>query len=147
MLLRGAFRRCPSCGGRGAFFTSWFGKAEACRTCGLRWHRDVGYELGAAAVAAIIVMGPLLVVLGVVLAIMWPEVAVVPLMVVFVGAGLVLPIVLYPVSYTMWQAVDLFMKPAGPDDYLVDHHATGHATGHATDDVAGAQRSADDHDR
>lgn len=117
MLLRGAVRRCPWCGGRGAFFTSWFAKDESCRTCGLRWRRDdVGFELGAAAMAAIIVMGPLVVLLGLVLALTWPDVAVVPLMAVFVPAAVVLPIVLYPVSYTMWQAVDLRMRPPTPAD-------------------------------
>ncbi|MEM8746169.1 MAG: DUF983 domain-containing protein [Actinomycetota bacterium] len=118
MLLRGAFRRCPHCGGRGAFFTSWFGKAERCRTCGLAWRRDdVGFELGAAAMAAIIVMGPLVLALGVTLVITWPEVPVVPLLSVFLPLGLILPIVLYPVSYTMWQAVDLRMRPASPPDF------------------------------
>lgn len=66
--------------------------------------------------AAIIVMGPLVVALAVVLAITWPEVPVVPLLAVFLPAGLVLPIVLYPVSYTMWQAVDIVMRPVTAAD-------------------------------
>ena len=58
MLIRGAFRRCPWCGGRGGFFVGWYKKAECCQTCGLEWRRDdVGYELGAAAMTAIIVWG------------------------------------------------------------------------------------------
>lgn len=77
----------------------------------------MGFELGAAAVAAIIVMGPLILLLGVVLAITWPDVAVVPLMIVFMPAAALLPVVLYPVSYTMWQAIDLTMRPPSPDDY------------------------------
>ncbi len=122
MLLRGALRRCPWCGGRGAFFTSWFGKAEACRTCGLRWRRgDVGFELGAAAMAAMIVLGPLILALAVALAITWPEVPVTGLMIGFLTAGLVLPVVLYPMSYSMWQAVDLMMRPVEPDDFALDH--------------------------
>lgn len=67
--------------------------------------------------AAVIVLGPLVLALGVVLAITWPEVEVVPMMVAFITAGVVLPIVLYPISYTMWQAVDLVMRPAGPSDF------------------------------
>ena len=125
MLLRGAVRRCPSCGGRGAFFTSWFAKDEACHTCGLRWRRDdVGFELGAAAIAAIIVMGPLVLLLAAVLAITWPDVAVVPLLTVFVPSAIVLPVVLYPVSYTMWQAVDLRMRPPTAGDYDVPDGAS-----------------------
>jgi uncharacterized protein (DUF983 family) len=122
MLLRAVFRRCPWCGGRGAFFTSWFAKAPSCRTCGLRWRRDdVGFELGAAAIAAVIVIGPLVVALGGVLAISWPKVAVAPLMLAFLVAGTVLPVVLYPLSYTIWQALDLVMRPPEPDHFDLDH--------------------------
>lgn len=125
MLVRGAFRRCPWCGGRGAFFTSWFNKGHACRTCGLQWRRgDVGFELGAAATAAGIVLGPLVVGMGVALALTWPEVRVLPTTVVFLVFGAALPIVLYPVSYTMWQAVDLMMRPVEPDDFDLDHLET-----------------------
>ena len=67
--------------------------------------------------AAIIVMGPLVLALGVTLVITWPEVPVVPLLSVFLPLGLILPIVLYPVSYTMRQAVDLRLRPASPPDF------------------------------
>lgn len=118
MLLRGLFRRCAWCGGRGAFFTGWFGKQTTCKTCGLNWRRkDVGYELGAAAVAAIICMGPLVLTLGVMVAITWPSVSVVPMFVALGVGALILPVLLYPSSYTMWQAVDILMRPVGPDDF------------------------------
>lgn len=77
----------------------------------------MGFELGAAAMATIIVLGPLVVALGVVLAITWPDVAVVPLMAIFLAGGVILPILLYPVSYTMWQAVDIVMRPPEPGDF------------------------------
>jgi len=118
MLLRGLFRRCAWCGGRGAFFTGWTSKQEHCKTCGLNWRRgDVGYELGAAATAAIICMGPLVALLGVVIAFTWPEINMVPLFVVFGVGALVLPVLLYPSSYTMWQGVDILMRPPRPEDF------------------------------
>ncbi len=80
----------------------------------------MGFELGAAAIAAIIVLGPLMIALGVVIALTWPDVAAVPLFVVLGIGGVVLPIVLYPVSYTLWQALDLAMRPVSPDDFDVD---------------------------
>lgn len=124
MLGRGARRRCAWCNGRGAFFDGWFSRTPACRTCGLRWRRgDVGFELGAAAIAAIIVMGPLVLALGVVMLVTWPDVAVVPMLAVFFPLGLVLPVLLYPVSYTMWQAIDLMMRPPAAEDF-VDHTLT-----------------------
>jgi uncharacterized protein (DUF983 family) len=118
MLRRGLCRRCPWCGGRGAFFTGWFAKEPQCLHCGLRWRRgDVGFELGAAAIAAIICMGPLVLALGVMAAITWPELAIVPLVLVLGLGALVLPVLLYPSSYTTWQAIDIVMRPVSSDDF------------------------------
>ncbi len=41
----------------------------------------------------------------------------VPLFVVFGVGALVLPVLLYPSSYTMWQGVDILMRPPQPDDF------------------------------
>jgi uncharacterized protein (DUF983 family) len=118
MLFRGARRACPWCGGRHAFFVGWFHKEEHCRSCGLRWRRgDVGYELGAASIAAIITLGPLLLALAAMVIVTWPEVAVAPMFGVLGVGAVVLPIVLYPVSYTLWQALDIAMRPVTVDDF------------------------------
>ena len=77
----------------------------------------MGFELGAASIAAIITLGPLVLGLGVMMAITWPEVAVGPMFVVLGAGALILPIVLYPVSYTVWQAVDIAMRPVTIDDF------------------------------
>ena len=77
----------------------------------------MGYELGAAATAAIICMGPLVLLLGMIIAFTWPEVHVIPLFVVLGAGALVLPVLLYPSSYTMWQAVDILMRPPEPTDF------------------------------
>ena len=119
MLVRGLFRRCAWCGGRGAFFDGWFKKSKACHSCGLDWRRgDVGFELGAAAVAAIICMGPLVVALGITVAITYPDVEVVPMLVVLGVGAITLPVLLYPSSYTMWQAIDVLMRPVKPEDFV-----------------------------
>jgi uncharacterized protein (DUF983 family) len=118
MLLRGFFRRCPMCGGRGAFFTGWYKKADCCQTCGLEWRRgDVGYELGAAAMIVIITFGPLMLILGAMVALTWPDVAVVPMFVVLVVLAIALPLLLYGSSYIMWQGVDLMMREPTSLDY------------------------------
>lgn len=67
--------------------------------------------------AAFLVLGPLVLALGVTVAITWPEVEVVPMMIALVVAGVVLPVVVYPMSYTMWQAVDLMMRPVSAADF------------------------------
>jgi uncharacterized protein (DUF983 family) len=117
MLWRGARRRCPWCGGRGAFFTGWFAKQDRCRTCGLGWQRGYeGFELGAMAINIIVVFGTLIVGLIVAVALTVPDIPVVPLIVALGAVAIVLPIVIYPVSYTLWQAVDVAMHPPDPSD-------------------------------
>jgi uncharacterized protein (DUF983 family) len=119
MLWRGARRRCAWCGGRG-FFTGWFAKQERCASCGLEWRRgDVGFELGAAAMTAIITGGPLVLVLGAMAAATWPDIEVVPMFVVLVVLAIVLPFFTYGPSYMMWQAVDILMRPPTADDFDV----------------------------
>jgi uncharacterized protein (DUF983 family) len=118
MLLRGASWRCPWCGERRAFFTGWFAKGPACRGCGLRWRRgDDGFELGAATIGAIVTLGALVVALGASLVVTWPEVAVPALLIVLGTAALLVPLAIYPTTYTVWQALDLVMRPVGPSDF------------------------------
>ena len=79
----------------------------------------MGFELGAATTMAIITLGPLMVLLGVMVASTWPEVAVVPMFVVLGTLAVVLPLVTYGSSYLMWQALDVVMRPPTPDDFEI----------------------------
>ena len=45
-----------------------------------------------------------------------PDIAVLPLILVLGAVAIVLPIAIYPMSYTVWQAVDLTMHPPDPAD-------------------------------
>jgi hypothetical protein len=45
-----------------------------------------------------------------------PDVAVVPLIVGLGVLAVLIPIVVYPFTYTIWQAVDLAMRPPEPGD-------------------------------
>lgn len=121
MLARGLVRRCPWCGGAGAFFTGWFAKDDRCKTCGIPWRRgDTGFELGAAAISAVLVLGTLMVGVGGGIALTWPDVPYLALGVGLGGVAVALPIVLYPVTYTVWQALDLMMRPPEPGDGTPD---------------------------
>lgn len=120
MLVRGLFRRCAWCGGRGAFFTGWYHKAEHCTSCGLKWRRgDVGFELGAAAITTIITFGPLMLTLGVMAAIAWPDVQALPMFIVLVVMAIGLPFITYGPSYCIWQAIDILLRPPEPDDFEI----------------------------
>ena len=118
MLFRGVRRRCPWCGQRGAYFTGWFAKDDHCPGCGLRWRRgDVGFELGAATMSAIFTLGTIVVLMAVGLAAMWPDVHTLPLVAGLAVVGVALPTAGYGPSYTLWQAFDLAMRPASPEDF------------------------------
>jgi len=117
MLWRGARRRCPWCAGRKAFFTGWFRKQERCRTCGISWRRGYeGFELGALAISAVLVLGLLVVAMTIGIVLTLPDVDVLALLVILGVGAVVLPILLYPISYTLWQAVDLAMRPPTAQD-------------------------------
>jgi uncharacterized protein (DUF983 family) len=117
MLWRGVRRRCAWCGGRGAFFTGWFAKQATCRTCGITWRRGYeGFELGALAVSTVVCFGALVVGVGIGIVATAPDVAVLPLVLILGVGAILLPVVVYPVSYTIWQAIDLAMRPPDSGD-------------------------------
>ena len=75
------------------------------------WRRgDVGFELGAATVNTIITFG--LVIAGVVVGVIAtsPGIAVVPIVIGLVVACVVIPIAIYPITYTLWQAIDVAVR-------------------------------------
>lgn len=45
-----------------------------------------------------------------------PDFAVLAIVVGLVVAAMVIPVVVYPVSYTLWQALDLAMRPPEPGE-------------------------------
>jgi len=123
MLARGVGRRCARCGGRGAFFTGWYSMADRCRTCGLAWRRNMeGFQLGAAAINIILTGGSLLAVMGVGVVLTYPEPPVWPLVAATSAVAVLVGVVGYPVSYTVWLAVDLAMNPPS-DDEIADADA------------------------
>jgi hypothetical protein len=69
------------------------------------------------AINLIVVFGALIVGLIVGVALTVPDIPVVPMAVVLGAVAVILPIAIYPVSYTVWQAVDLAMHPPEAGDY------------------------------
>lgn len=87
----------------------------------------MGYELGAATIMAIITFGPLMLVLGVMVAYTWPDVETVPTFIVLVILALALPLLLYGSAYLIWQSIDIMMREPTPLDFRIigDHDADG----------------------
>jgi len=111
MLLRALRQRCPNCGAPSLFY-SWFRMREACPVCGLRTERqEEGYIVGAymfnivfsEMIWAAICVGVAIVT--------WPSP---PWNLLLYGGGilmLVLPLILYPFSKTLFLAFDLMFRP------------------------------------
>ncbi len=102
----GATLRCPRCG-QGGLFERYFTLKADCPRCGLHFEREPGYFAGALAiniaivgaifavafVASIVVVGP-------------AEISVLPMLVILVPIMALGPVLFYPLSKTLWMAVD-----------------------------------------
>jgi uncharacterized protein (DUF983 family) len=111
MMRRGLTGRCAWCGVLLPFSRRWLGKRERCRRCGLRWRREEGFELGATTVNMIMSMVAVLAVFIVGMVMRGGSGAVWPVAVAAVVVGFLVPVLIYPVAYTTWQAVDLRGEP------------------------------------
>ena len=119
-LRRGIRRQCAHCGGKGAFFTGWYSTQDRCKTCGVKWQRNAeGFQLGAAAINIILTGGSLLTVMAIGVIVTYPEVPTWPLIAIVGSVALLVGIGGYPMSYTMWFAIDLFMNHLS-DEELAD---------------------------
>lgn len=70
-------------------------------------------------VNVVITFGAILATMAVGFVVTAPEIAVVPIVVAAVAVGVLMPVLLYPVSQTLWLAIDLAMR-APDDDELAD---------------------------
>ena len=105
-------RRCPNCGNRHAFFNGWYRRVPRCRVCGLDWQRNrIGFILGAVAMNVLLTFGALLVVMVVGVVATYPEVSTWPLIGLTAAVALIVGVGGYPISYTLWLAVDIAMNP------------------------------------
>jgi uncharacterized protein (DUF983 family) len=103
--------RCPWCGSRRTFLRGWFRRYERCRTCGVRWHREEGFELGAVTMNTIVTFGALTLAMVIGFVVTYPDVPVLPFVLALMAVGVVLPVLIYPFTYTLWLAFDLTVKP------------------------------------
>ena len=111
--------RCPWCGGRKAWFRTWFRRADRCKTCSLRWDRGQdGFELGAMTVGVIITGGSVMVFLTAWIVVAYPNFPVVPMALIGAAIALVMPVATYPFTQTIWSAFDLRVHPPTPEEFL-----------------------------
>ncbi|MGH2559749.1 MAG: DUF983 domain-containing protein [Thermomicrobiales bacterium] len=106
LLGRALKRRCPYCGAPG-IYSNWFSVREACPRRGTIFSREDGYFLGAYAINLIVAE---FVGLGVVLVFLFRgDLSLIWQMIIAATAAVVLPIIFFPYSRTLWMALDLFL--------------------------------------
>ena len=111
LLARGFTRRCAWCGDRTAYFRGWFERQERCHACGHAYRRgDEAFELGAITANIIMTFLSILVSILVLVAATAPDVPTLGIVLVTGAIALVGPALFYPLSFTVWQAVDLWMR-------------------------------------
>lgn len=115
---RGLRRRCPNCG-TGAFH-SWFRMREFCERCGLRFEREPGYWVGAVTINTTVTFLSFVVLFTVLTMFTWPDPPWGVIMVSVIGVNLLVPVVFYPVSKTLWSALEHSWHPLEPGEFKSD---------------------------
>lgn len=89
--------------------------ADACPGCGHRFERQEGYWVGAVAVNTVATLGGFTTGLVAVMLATWPDVPWTALSIGGAAFSLVFPIVFYPVSKTLWVALETGIHPPPRD--------------------------------
>ena len=117
MIRRSLLRQCPRCANRSAWFTSWFKQGDRCVGCGVKRTRDTdGHELGSMTIASVLNIVLIMAAIGIAVAITAPDVPVLTLSIVLASAALVFPVLTWPITHTLWMAIDLIVRPVGVDE-------------------------------
>jgi uncharacterized protein (DUF983 family) len=114
MLRRALVLRCPWCGSRRTFIRRWLGKFERCRTCGIRWRREEGFELGAVTINTILTFIVLTAAMTIGFVATSPDIPVLPMVLSLVAVAVLMPIVIYPLTFTIWLAIDISVHRPDP---------------------------------
>ena len=110
MLSRGLTKRCAVCG-QGKLFRRWFTMIEGCPTCGLTFEREPGQYVGAVFINTVVALVVMLATIVGLLIATYPDMPAVPIMAISATVALVVPLLFYPYSRTIWLAIDLTMNP------------------------------------
>ena len=105
--------RCPNCGSRG-IFRSWFRLKDRCPRCGLQFEREEqGYQVGSYMFNIIVAELVFAAIFVTTLLMTWPD----PPwnLLTYGGAALMvlMPVIFFPFSKTLFLAFDLIFRPAG----------------------------------
>ena len=112
LLRRGLRQRCPVCG-RGKIFAGFFKTYDKCPVCGFQFEREPGYYSGAMAVN-LVVSELLIAIIAVPLAAS-QVVPISTLIILGVTMPVLLPVLFYRPTKSLWMSFDHFIHPVGSD--------------------------------
>ena len=111
--------RCPRCGA-GAIRATWFRLAEGCPRCGLALERGETSDFWIGAYVFNLAMGEL-VAIGIPIAWViatWPNPSWGRVELLAIALCVLLPLLFFPFSRTLWLAWDLSFRPSEPGDQV-----------------------------
>jgi uncharacterized protein (DUF983 family) len=115
IVARGLTRRCPLCGSPG-IFEGWFRQVERCPRCNYPTNRVEDQWIGSLGMNIIVSFALLVAVIAVGFTVTYPDPPVAVLLVVSVAVAGLFPVFFFPISRSLWSAIDLAMRPVDPDD-------------------------------
>jgi uncharacterized protein (DUF983 family) len=89
---------------------------ETCAACGLQFEREPGYWVGAVIINTTVIFATFLVVFGGLVLATYPDVPWGLVLVVTALANVIIPIVFYPISKSLWTGMELSWHQLEPDE-------------------------------
>ncbi|MFN8015326.1 MAG: DUF983 domain-containing protein [Acidimicrobiia bacterium] len=102
---RGITKACPRCGSHKTH-DKYFKPKTNCPVCGLKFEKEHGYWTGSLAFNTIITGGLVAISLLIGLVSTAPDIPVVPLLLTIIPIAILVPIIIYPFTHTIWMAID-----------------------------------------
>lgn len=115
MFMRGFTGRCAICGAS-RMTLRWIVVEPRCKRCNFPIERNEGHFVGAVGMNTIVTFGSILITVLVGAALTAPDVPVVPLSIITVVVGLFVSVFFFPISKTLWSAVDVMMVDIQPGE-------------------------------
>ena len=90
---------------------------EVCPGCGLKFEREPGYWVGAVTINTTATFASFLALFVTMTLATWPDPPWGWIMTVVVGVNIVFPVLFYPISKTLWAALEHSWHPLEPDEF------------------------------
>ena len=84
----------------------------------MKWRREEGFEFGALALNTVITFAALGIGLLVGSILSYPDIAVRQIIFALIGVAILLPVAIYPLTFTLWFAIDVLSHPPSTEELI-----------------------------